>query len=153
VLSILAPPIGMVFRSQESSTARLLGFAAFCAFGTMCLGAYVSSSHAGLVCPTFPTCDGTLLGSSALQLAQMLHRIAAFVFWGIGGYATWYRRRIESPPVRAFAELGLLLAAVQIGLGIANVRWLMPIVLREAHAANAGLTFLAYVIAAVIAAL
>ena len=153
VLSILAPTAGTQFRSREGSTARLLGFAAFCAFGTMCLGAYVSSSRAGLACPTFPTCDGTLLGSSALQLAQMLHRIAAFVFFGIGAYATWYAVRIEGPAVRTFAELGLLLAAIQIGLGIANVLWMMPIVLREAHAANAGLTFLAYVIAAVVAAL
>jgi heme A synthase len=42
---------------------------------------------------------------------------------------------------------------VQAALGAANVIWNLPLGLRELHAANAGLTFLAFVIAATFAVL
>ena len=55
------------------------------------------------------------------------------------------------PRVRAWTLVGAGLALLQVALGIANVLWLMPTPLREAHAANAALTFLVFVVAATFA--
>lgn len=131
--------------------APALGLATIFAFVTMCVGAYVSSSYAGLACATVPACDGTLLGHGPGQLAQMLHRIAAGGFLIVAVFAALAGWNDGSRRVRAFSALGLTLVAVQIGLGIGNVVWQLPVALREAHAANAVATFLAFVLATVFA--
>ena len=137
----------------DSGAAPPLAFAAGLAFVTMCAGAYVSSSFAGLACPTVPGCNGTLLGTTAPQFAQMIHRLSGCAFAIVAVIATLAALRGSSRRVTAFAALGLALVCVQIALGIANVVWQLPLGLREAHAANAGTTFLAFVIAATLAAL
>ena len=68
----------------------------------------------------------------------------------IATYAAWHG---GSQRVRTFATAGFALVIVQIGLGIANIVWQLPVALREAHAANAVATFLAYVLASTLAAL
>jgi heme A synthase len=151
ILSVVAPQAGSRMAPGDGSPAAALALAAAGAFVTMCIGAFVSSSHAGLACTTFPACNGTLLGSNDLQLAQMLHRLAAGIFFVLALFASWSAMRSGSARVGAFARLGLILTILQICLGIANVVWSLPMVLREAHAANAGLTFLAFVVAAVLA--
>lgn len=151
VLAMLAPaPRELVWGDGASP---ILALAAGFAFVTMCIGSYVSSSNAGLACATVPTCDGTLLGVTGAQFSQMLHRLAAFAFAFVALAATSVAWQTRSAGVRAFAGVGMLLVLAQIALGIGNVLWHLPIVLREAHAANAGATFLAFVIAAVLAAL
>jgi cytochrome c oxidase assembly protein subunit 15 len=123
------------------------------AFVTMCVGAYVSSSYAGLACTTVPACDGSLLGHGSAQLVQMVHRLAAFTFAIVASIATFGAWHSGSSRVRTVASAGLALVAVQIGLGIGNVVWQLPVMLREAHAANAAATFVAFVCAAVLATL
>jgi heme A synthase len=134
----------------DAGTARLLGLAAAIAFVTMCIGSYVGSSYAGLACPAFPQCDATLLGHTDAQRLQMLHRIAAALLALaaiVSATAAW----LASPRVRRFALLGVALVGVQVLLGAANVAWALPSALREAHAANAALVFIAYVVAATLA--
>jgi heme A synthase len=134
----------------DASTAWLLGLAAAIAFVTMCIGSYVGSSYAGLACPAFPQCDATLLGHTDAQRLQMLHRIAAALLVLaaiVSASAAW----LGSPRVRRFALLGVALVGVQVLLGAANVAWALPPLLREAHAANAALVFIAYVVAATLA--
>jgi len=150
VLSVLAPA-QLPGRGGEAAPALLL--AALFGFVTMCLGAYVSSSNSGLACATFPSCEGSLLGHGAAQALQMSHRIAAVTFALAGLFATFVAFTSASARVRGFAAAGVALIAVQIALGAANVVWHLPTAMREAHAANAGATFLAFVIAAVLAAL
>ncbi len=150
ILAIVAPA-PQPLRAGDAAPALYLA-AAF-AFVTMCLGAYVSSSYAGLACATFPTCDGTLLGHGPAQLVQMSHRIAAGIFAVVAAFAAFVAAGGASPRVRAFAYAGFGLVLVQIALGAANVLWHLPTAMREAHAANAGATFLAFVIAAVFATL
>jgi heme A synthase len=133
------------------SAAPALGLATVFAFVTMCVGAYVSSSYAGLACATVPACDGTLLGHGPAQLVQMAHRIAATGFLIVAVFAAFAGWNDGSRRVRAFSALGLTLVCFQIGLGIANVVWQLPVALREAHAANAVATFLAFVLATVCA--
>jgi heme A synthase len=123
------------------------------AYVTMCIGSYVSSSGAGLACATFPSCDGTLTGATTPQLVQMLHRIAACAFVVSALVAGVVVAQSTMVRVRAWALGGAALALLQVALGISNVVWRMPTLLREAHAANAVLTFLAFVVATFLALL
>ena len=153
ILAIVAPRPDGVRSGRPAPVVSLLGFASLCAFATMCLGAYVSSSYAGLACATFPSCEGTWLGENGAQLVQMLHRIAAGTFAIVAVVAVGAALQSASQRVRGFAAAGGALVVLQIALGIGNVVWRLPVALREAHAANAGATFLCFVIAAVLAAL
>ena len=56
-----------------------IGLTAAAAFATMCIGAYVSSSGAGLACLSIPQCAGNVVVYTPGQYVQMLHRIAAGV--------------------------------------------------------------------------
>jgi heme A synthase len=58
-----------------------------------------------------------------------------------------------SAHVRTAATIGLALVFVQVLLGLLNVALRLPIDLREAHAANAALVFLAFVSATAFAML
>jgi len=153
LLSIVAPPPRTA--SGSRSAVLLLALAAAFGFIAMCIGSYVSSSHFGLACSTLPACDGTLLGRDPGQFAQMLHRWAALSFFIVGAFATWRTAANGTPRSRVgtIAIVALVLVVLQIGLGIGNVVFHMPMLLREAHAANAVVSFLAYVIAAFFAAL
>jgi len=145
-------------RSGESAprfggrgTAPLIA-AAVCAFATMCAGAFVSSSGAGLACPSFPDCGPALLGQTVPQALQMTHRLLAgtLVVFAILALLS-LPRGYYAAAVTLRIALGLL--ALQIVLGSLVVVWQMPTALRAAHAANAVATFLAFTIAAVLASL
>jgi heme A synthase len=154
LLALLAPnPVSAQRdRGENLRIPVALGIAAAFAFVTMCLGAYVSSSNYGLACSAFPACDATLLGAGRPQLLQMMHRFAAESF-GVVGILASFIALGGSPRVRAFALLGAGLVVLQLVLGVANVIWQLPTILREAHAANAVATFLAFVIATDLAVL
>jgi heme A synthase len=154
LLAFLAPRPGTgVPAIRSGSPFGALATATLFAFVTMCIGSYVSSSGAGLACTTFPSCDGTLAGASAPQLVQMLHRLAAGLFVLAALTAAVFAARSGMPRVRAWAFGGVGLALLQIALGIANVLWRLPVPLREAHAANAAVTFIVFVIATFLATL
>jgi heme A synthase len=150
VLSIIQPSTKM----RLTPVTIALSVAALTCVAAMCAGAYVSSSGAGLACVGIPGCGNSFWGSDLLQHAQMIHRGLAAVFFVTAliatGYTTFARRGSAAATA---AGIGFVLVLVQISLGFANVLALLPIGLREAHAANAAATFLAYVIAAVLDAL
>jgi cytochrome c oxidase assembly protein subunit 15 len=154
VLSLLAiiAPSSRPASGVPRRAARPLVVAAACGFATMCIGSYVSSSQFGLACSTVPACDGSLWGHDAGQFAQMLHRFAALSFFVVGAFATWQAAGAGIPRARTAANVALAAVVLQIGLGVGNVVLQMPMLLREAHAANAVVSFLAYVIAAFFAA-
>ena len=136
------------------AVAAVLAFAASVAFVTMCVGAYVSSSGAGLACVTIPGCAGNVVVFGNGQYVQMLHRIAAAssLLAAVGAFAfAWIQR--ASARVRLWTAVALALVFVQIVLGLLNVALRLPIDLREAHAANAALIFLAFACATTLAAL
>ena len=154
LLAFLAPPAGSALPAIRSGAPlAALGVAALLAYVTMCIGSYVSSSGAGLACTTFPSCDGTLAGTTLPQLLQMLHRIAAGSFVIAALAAAGFAARSGMTRVRAWAFAGAALALLQVALGIANVLWRMPVPLREAHAANAAVTFIVFVVATFLATL
>lgn len=124
------------------------------AFFTMCVGAYVSSSGAGLACLSLPGCAGNVVVYSDGQIVQLLHRIAAgaTLVAAAGSLALAWARPV-SGRVRAAVSAGAALVGVQVLLGLLNVALRLPTDLREAHAVNAALAFLAFVIAALFAIL
>ncbi|MBV8118142.1 MAG: heme A synthase [Candidatus Eremiobacteraeota bacterium] len=155
IFASTAPPPGERTDSLRSAPlcAALLATASL-AFITMCIGAYVSASGAGLACLSLAGCAGNVVVYSSGQAIQMLHRIAAGATL-LGAAATlglaWARP--ASGRVRAFVSIGVALVCVQVLLGLLNVALRLPIELREAHAVNAAFTFLAFVIAMTLALL
>src|SRR5665213_2247222 len=61
---------GMAFIAALAATSLI-------AFVTMCVGAYVSSSGAGLACQSIPGCAGNVVVYGSGQYVQMLHRFVA----------------------------------------------------------------------------
>ncbi len=152
-LAIFAGP-GRSHRPNASAwaVAGVLAFASTVAFITMCVGAYVSSSGAGLACVTIPGCAGNVVVFGNGQYVQMLHRTAAAasLLAAVVAFAfAWMRG--ASARVRVWTTLAMALVFVQIVLGLLNVALRLPIDLREAHAANAALIFLAFTCATTLA--
>ncbi|HTX60062.1 MAG TPA: COX15/CtaA family protein [Verrucomicrobiae bacterium] len=140
-------------RAEVALTGILAGTAAV-AFVTMCIGAYVSSSGDGLACLSIPGCAGNVVVYTQGQYVQMLHRIAAgaTLLCAAASLALAWARP-ASPRVRAAVSTGVALVCVQVLLGLLNVALRLPIDLREAHAFNAALVFVSFVVAALFAAL
>jgi heme A synthase len=124
------------------------------AFVTMCFGAYVSSSGAGLACLSIPGCAGNVVVYTQGQYVQMLHRFLAggTLLCAAGSLALAWVRPV-SARVRSAVGLGVALVCGQVLLGLLNVALRLPTDLREAHAINAALVFIAFVIAATFALL
>jgi len=139
--------------SSDTLLVGILSGTALVAFATMCIGAYVSSSGAGLACVSIPGCAGNVVVYSSGQYAQMLHRFVAGACLISGAAAFAFAWRMGSSRVRTLTSLGLALLFAQIILGLLNVALRLPVILREAHAANAAFTFLIFVIATTFAAL
>ncbi len=139
---------------SEVSLLGVLGGTALVAFVTMCVGAYVSSSGAGLACLSLPNCAGNVVVYSEGQYVQMLHRFIAggtFLCAVVSFALAWLRP--ASARVRGAVTAGLVLVFVQVLLGLLNVALRLPTDLREAHAFNAALVFLAFVVASLLCAM
>jgi heme A synthase len=138
----------------QSPLFSLLWLTAGIAFVAMCAGAFVSSSGAGLACATLPACNGgSWTGLDPAENAQMTHRILAGLLFAIATVVAYWAA--SGAPLRVrVATLGAYgLIVLQVMLGMANVAWKLPIALREAHAANAAATFIAFICALVFASI
>jgi heme A synthase len=134
--------------------AMLLGITSAVAFVTMCLGAYVSSSGAGLACLSIPGCAGNVVVYTSGQYLQMLHRAAAGTTLISAAAALAFAwARPASSRVRGAIVAGVALVSIQVLLGLLNVALRLPTDLREAHAVNAALLFLAFFVATAFAVL
>lgn len=109
----------------------------------LALGGLVSSSHAGLVCGTWPTCDGTswFPTFSGLVGLQVSHRLLAYVVAALAlGVAAITRGRGRAGVAGALVA-GLVLC--QVALGVANVLLHLPVEVTLAHTAGAAAIVLA----------
>ncbi|MGB6984648.1 MAG: COX15/CtaA family protein [Candidatus Aquilonibacter sp.] len=141
-------------RRPEIALAGILAGTALVTFVTMCIGAYVSSSGAGLACLSIPGCAGNVVVYTQGQYVQMLHRFiaSATLLCAVASFAfAWMRP--ASTRVRIAVSTALGLVFVQIILGLLNVALRLPMDLREAHAFNAALVFLAFIVATLFAVL
>ncbi len=153
-LAILAVVAPRRIAIRHSVLGGLLAACVALAFVVMCAGSYVSSSGAGLACSALPSCEGgSWTGSSPDQIAQMAHRLAAFALFAVATVVAYAAALGTTARVRVATLFGYALIVLQIMLGFANVAWSLPTLLREAHAANACATYLAFLAALVFAAI
>lgn len=157
-MALIAAILALAIFAREGSPAiparnaalpvAALGGTAVVTFVTMCVGAYVSSSGAGLACLSIPGCAGNVVVYTPGQIVQMLHRLAAAatLLFATGACAmVWMTPATWR--VRFASALGLSLVFIQVILGLLNVALRLPTDLREVHAANAALVFLSFVAA------
>lgn len=116
----------------------VLAVGAVLTFGQAVLGGIVSTTHAGLACPDWPTCDGRWFPPLAgLVGIQMLHRYGAYLLTGWLLFAATRARGAPDPGIRAGGSLALGLTLAQIVLGVTNVFLGTPVWLSALHLANA----------------
>lgn len=116
----------------------LVALATLWTWGQIVLGGVVSSTHAGLACPDWPTCYGRWLppwdGPAALQ---MTHRFSAYGLFALMLITALRARRASDPAVSAAASMALGQTAVQMLIGIANVFLGTPVWLSVLHLGTA----------------
>ena len=107
-------------------------------YGQAVLGGMVSTSHAGLACPDWPTCFGSwfprLEGGVALQ---MFHRWGAYLVTLVMLVVALRARTAPDPGIRAGASMAFGLTLSQVVLGVCNVFLGTPVWLSAMHLATA----------------
>lgn len=116
----------------------LFAAAAFLTYGQAVLGGAVSTNHAALACPDWPTCNGEWFPAMAgLVGLQMAHRWGAYLLIGVMIWLFAATRRVPDAGVRAAAQMTLSLTLAQAVLGVSNVLLGAPVWLSAAHLATA----------------
>ena len=134
------------------------------------LGGWTSSNYAALACPDLPTCQGRWwppmdfvdgfnitqeigpnylggqLDGSARVAIHVMHRIGAIV---VTLYLLFLviqlHKHADGPHMRKQANVIACLLAVQLGLGLSNVMWSLPLPVAVAHNACGALLLLSLV--------
>lgn len=111
--------------------------------GQLALGGLVSSSHAGLACGTWPTCDGTnwFPTFSGLVGLQVTHRIMAYLLLLAGLLPLLLTGGRGRAGRAAWVVFGAIL--LQAAIGVSNVLLRMPVEITLAHTAGAAAVVLA----------
>jgi heme o synthase len=104
--------------------SRLVAVTGAAVLGQMLLGSWVTGTGAGLAFPDFPLANGTLVPAIAAggEAVQLAHRALAVI---VAVLVLWSARRVRQattdPRARRLAGLAVLLIAVQLALGAANI--------------------------------
>ena len=102
------------------------------------LGGVVSTNHAGLACPDWPTCFGRWFPPlEGLAGLQMLHRYGAYVLTACMVVGAFAARSAPDAGVRAGATMTLGLTFGQVVLGVCNVLLGTPAWISALHIATA----------------
>jgi len=111
------------------------------------LGGVVSSSHAGCVCPDWPTCNGRWFPPmKGLIGLQMMHRFSAYALLGLVIFNVVRWVRVEDVRVGGGLVWAFALTVFQVILGVLNVLKGTPPWLSAAHLATAAAIFATLVI-------
>lgn len=113
-------------QAPDGVDRRLTFAAAALVFVQLVFGAVVRHFGAAPVCTAqFPLCNGAWLPETAEQWIHVGHRTFAFVVLGVVAWAAFAARRaavdLGRPGVRVFAGAALLLATLQVTLGVVTV--------------------------------
>ncbi len=132
------------------------------------LGGWVSTNYAALACTGFPQCNGEwwptmdfaqpfhlirqlgmtaageLLSRDSLVAIHWVHRLGAYIVFLYVGWMASKMLRLRQIRTIAMAILGLL--TLQVGLGISNVLFGLPLVVAVAHNGVAALLLSAMVL-------
>ena len=158
LLWLLALRLGWPKPHVTSEPGYRLGIAAMVAVALqIALGGWTTSNYAALACPDFPTCQtqwlppadfsrgfdvlqevgpnylGGLLDNSARVAIHLSHRLGAILASLLVVLVIYRCLRSEDAPLRqlGFAVLGILM--LQIGLGVSNVVFTLPLSVAIAH--------------------
>ncbi len=108
------------------------------AYGQALLGGMVSTHHASLACPEWPTCNGQWLPPlQGLIGLQMLHRFGAYLLTATLIVAAVMARLAPDASVRAGGQMALTLVVAEVVMGVCNVFLGVPVWLSAAHLATA----------------
>lgn len=134
------------------------------------LGGWTSSNYAALACPDFPTCQGAwwpevdfregfvlwrgtgvnyefgVLDSAARTAVHLTHRIGALITFLLLGWLAVRLVRSEYLALRTTGWLVGGLLFLQVGLGIANIVYFLPLPVAVAHNGVAALLLLSLVL-------
>ncbi len=134
----------------------------------MLLGGWTSTHYAALACTDFPSCmggdwwpnadfaagfdplrplgvdyEGGVLDGAARTAIHLAHRTGALiVFVYLGAFALVLARRARQPVHRRLARVLIAALILQVGLGIANILYQLPLGLAVAHNGGAALLLL-----------
>lgn len=163
---------GRLFVARVSPELARLRPWAWLGLGLVCaqvlLGGWTSTHYAALACPEFPTCqggawwpradfaagfslmrpmgldyEGGLLDGPARTAIHLTHRAGALVvLLYLGIFALVLVRRAGRPVHRRLAKALVVVLALQVGLGIANVLAQLPLGLAVVHNGGAALLLL-----------
>ncbi|RYD15693.1 MAG: heme A synthase [Lysobacteraceae bacterium] len=128
---------------------------------TILFGAFVAGLRAGLMYNTFPTMAGHWIppGLAGMEPAwrnlfenpvtvQFIHRVLALTTLVAVAWVVWRLRGAASDAARARSRIALLLMAlVQVGLGICTLLWAVPVWLGTLHQGGAVLLLSAVIVA------
>jgi len=104
------------------------------------LGGMVSTNHASLACPDWPTCNGEWFPAlSGLVGLQMAHRWAAYLLVAVMLVVGFRARHASDPTVRYAAHLLPRLVLLQVAIGVVNVLLGIPVWVSALHLGNAAL--------------
>ena len=120
----------------RAARALLVGGALLLAL-QLVLGGLVSSRYAGLACPEWPRCNGGLWfpawgGSVGLHLLHRINGYALALLFFVAALA--FRRPLR---LRALTTTISALLFLQVGVGVANVLWGLPVEITGLHSALA----------------
>lgn len=145
--------------------SKLSGLMLIVLFVQIFLGGWTSANYAALICPDFPMCQGhwwpqsdfkgafdlfALMDTPSRTAVHIAHRIGALVTFLLGlgliHYLIHLRKTIRDLSVqtllRRFTRLIALLLIIQVGLGISNVVFFLPLPIAVLHNGVAALLFL-----------
>ena len=98
------------------------------------LGGMVSTNHASLACPDWPTCNGAwfppLTGLVGLQVS---HRYGAYLLVALLLTLAWHSRRSQDVVVRRLGVALGVLVLVQAAVGVTNVLLAIPVWVSALH--------------------
>ena len=120
------PPVAV------ARSARLIRVGLVVLLGQLALGGYVRHAGAGLACPDFPLCSGSLLPGPGLAAVHWVHRWLGVLLLGFFAQLALASRRTV---LARGAGIAAALAALQVGLGISAVIFQLPTPVRALHAA------------------
>ncbi|MNT22267.1 Heme A synthase [compost metagenome] len=149
------------------SVRRVAALALLVVIGQIALGGWVSANYAAVACVDLPTCHGQWwpqadfangfhltqhigpnylggqLDSDARTAIHLSHRMGALLVTGVLLLLSW---KLHRHGLGKLARLVLLALAVQIGLGISNVLFHLPLPVAVAHNAGGAMLLLCMVL-------
>ncbi len=126
--------------ARPAGLLPLQGVATAAIWAQAVLGGMVSTNHASLVCPDWPTCNGEWLPPMfGLVGLQMGHRFGAYALAALLAIVAWRSRTAPDEQVRRIGPLLFGLVLLQGVIGVANILLGVPVWVSALHLADATL--------------